>query len=298
LSASELDAEARFMAIGGQAVGVATGTAKSVVRVHMADELEHYGDKFRRYTLPDTIVKLIDVADGIADRGAVATVYALACQQPRAACSLWRVSADAPDGSALEEIADSTFKGDATALLFDEDQRQPCVVAKGLYCFDGTWHEDIPPSTDDNDLRDVAIGSSMSIAVAAHGVYWKRPGTAPDQPALPWTRASADADVTWTGASDTFRGYFLIGKQGAYMQNLPNAHELCSHTSDFAASSGSVLVTKQNDVLFGLNEGRCLLQTLDSAAIIGSSTVYCQVSQNLLLMTESTISGTSYCARF
>jgi hypothetical protein len=203
-----------------------------------------------------------------------------------------------PDGSALEEIDGSAFEGDVSALLFDADQQQPCVLANGLYCFDGAWHEDIAASTDDNALRAVAMGSSMSLAVAGRGVYWTRPGVPPGQPAMPWTRESADADVTWTGASDIYRGFFLIGKQGAFLESLAGKTTLCSHTSDFAASSGSVLITAQGDVLFGLNEGRCLLQSLGSDAIIASSTVYCRASQNLLVMTENSVRGTTYCARF
>jgi hypothetical protein len=300
LTASDVDADARFIAIGGQAVGVAAGAAdtKLVVRVHMDDEIKRYGDKFRRYTLPEDVVDLIDVVDSITAPGVPPTVYALACRQPRAACSLWRISADQPDGAALEEIEGSSFDmGEAKALLFDEDQQQPCALSKGLYCFDGSWREEIPPSTDDNDLRNVAMGTSMSIAVAARGVYWTRRGVPPGQPALPWTRESVDAEVAWNGASDIYTGYFLIGERGAFMQKLSAGQELCSHTSDFAASSGTVLVTEQGDVLFGLNESRCLLQNLGSDPIVGSTTVYCRASQNLLVMTEQSISGTIYCER-
>lgn len=299
LRAGELDPDAQFVAIGGQAVGVSIGSsgAKRVVHLHLDDEMDRYGDRLRRYTLPDTIVSLIDVVDGVTDPGEPATVYALACPRPSAACSLWRISASAPDGSALEELAGSTFGGAARALLFDQDQQQPCVVDDGLYCFDGAWHEDIAPSTDDNHVRDVAMGNSMSVAVAKHGVYWTRPSVPAGQPAMPWTRENAGADVNWTGASDLYTGYFLIGEQGAFLQSLEDTSTLCSHTSEFAASSGSVLVTKQGDVLFGLNEGRCLLQSLDVGAIVGSSTAYCHASQNLLLMTEDRVLGTTYCAR-
>ena len=299
LRASELHVNATFIAIGGQVLGVSTGPSgsKSVVRLHMDDEIERYGEKFRRFTLPKAVVTLIDVVDGVAEPGNPPTVYALACRQRRSTCSLWQVSAAEPDGTALEEIADSTFDGHPTALLFDDDQHRPCVLDKGLHCFDGAWHEDIAPSSDDGELRDVAMGLSMSIAVAEHGVYWTRPGVAPDQPAMPWTRQSIDADVSWTGASDIYRGYFLIGERGAFMQSLPDSNSLCSHTSDFAASSGSVLVTKPGDVLFGLNEARCLLQSLGPAAIVASATVYCRASQNLLLMTEQSVLGTTFCAR-
>jgi hypothetical protein len=299
LEASELDADARFVAIGGQAVGVAAGRSGAqsfVARIHMDDEISRYGEKFRRYTLPET-VRLIDVVDSIVGAGTPATAYALACQQPSAACSLWQVSADEPDGSPMQELPGSSFDGDATALVFDEDKQQPCVIDKGLYCFDGEWHEDIAPSDDDNHLRDVAMGTSVSVAVASRGVYWTRKGVPPNQPALPWTRERIDADVAWTGASDMYTGYFLIGEQGAFMQKLREGDELCSHTDDFAASSGTVLVTKQNDILFGLNESRCLLQNLGSEPVLGSATVYCRASQNLLLMTEHSVSGTIYCVR-
>lgn len=299
LRASELHVNATFIAIGGQVLGVSTGPSgsKSVVRLHMDDEIERYGEKFRRFTLPKAVVTLIDVVDGVAEPGNPPTVYALACRQRRSTCSLWQVSAAEPDGTALEEIADSTFDGHPTALLFDDDQHRPCVLDKGLHCFDGAWHEDIAPSSDEGELRDVAMGLSMSVAVAEHGVYWTRPGVAPDQSAMPWTRQSVDADVSWTGASDIYRGYFLIGERGAFMQSLPDGNSLCSHTSDFAASSGSVLVTKPGDVLFGLNEARCVLQSLGSDAIVASATVYCRASQNLLLMTEQSVLGTTFCAR-
>ena len=296
LHASDVDVDAHFIAIGGQAVGVVSGSTNSVVRVHLEDEIKRYGEKFRLFTLPQTVTKLIDVVDGLTGAGKPAVVYALACQKSKD-CSLWRTSAGEPNGSALEEVEGSSFDGEPTALLFDEDQQQPCVLAKGLYCFDSSWHEVIPKSTDNNELRNVAMGNSTSIAVAAHGVYWKRPSVPTGQPVMPWTRESIDADVTWTNASDTFRGYFLVGERGAFMQNLPDAKELCSHTSDFAASSGSVLVTKQGEVLFGLNAGRCQLQSLDTGPIIGSTTVYCQASQNLLLMSDSSIAGTAFCAR-
>jgi hypothetical protein len=297
LDAGELGPDARLIAIGGQAIGVESGVEESVVRVHMKDEIERFGERFRRYWLPKTVVRLIDVVDGIPSAGSSAIVYALACQQPRAACSLWTVSAEEPDGTMLEEIAGSSIDAEASALLYDEDQQQPCVLAKGLYCFDGAWHEDIPKSADDNDLRHVAMGSSTSIAVAAHGVYWKRPSVPTGRPAMAWTRERVDADVTWTGASDIYTGFFLIGERGAFMQKLSNRNTLCSHTSDFAASSGSVLVTQQGDVLFGLNEGRCMLQSLGSEPIIDSTTVYCRASQNLLVMTEHSVSGTAFCAR-
>lgn len=297
LDSSELDPDARFIAIGGQAVGVSIGAEESVVRVHMKDEIERFGARFRRYWLPKTVMKLVDVVDNIPGPGAAATVYAFACQQPEAACSLWQVSGDDPDGTVLEEIAGSSFEATASALLFDEDRQQPCLMDKGLYCFDGAWREQIAQSSDGNDLRHVAMGTSMSIAVAARGVYWKRPAAPQGRPAMPWTRERVDAEVTWTGASDIFTGFFLIGERGAFMQNLSTANTLCSHTSDFAASSGSLLVTKQGEVLFGLNEGRCLLQSLGSEAIIDSTTVYCRASQNLLVMTEHSISGTTFCAR-
>ncbi|HET8937096.1 MAG TPA: hypothetical protein VFN67_26825 [Polyangiales bacterium] len=296
LDASDVDLDAHFIAIGGQAVGVASGPTRSVVRVHMEDEIKRFGEKFKLFTLPRTVVKLIDVVDGITGAGKPAVVYALACEKPKE-CSLWRTTADQPNGSPLDEVAGSTFDGDPISLLFDEDQLQPCVLAKGLYCFDGAWHEEIPKSPDNNYLRNVAMGNSTSIAVAAHGVYWKRTSVPTGQPVMPWTRESIAEDVTWTNASDTFRGFFLVGERGAFMQNLPDAKELCSHTSDFAASSGSVLVTKQGEILFGLNEGRCQLQSLDNGPIIDSTTVYCQASQNLLLMTDSSIAGTAFCAR-
>lgn len=299
LDARDVDVDARFVAIGGQALGVTAGSngLSFVVRVHMESERNRFGEAFRRYTFPGAVSKLIDVVDGIAAAGEPAIVYALACKNADTACSLWRVSADEPDGSPLAEVAGSTFEGEATALLFDEEKQQPCVLAKGLSCFDGAWREEIAASADDNDLRAVAMGSSMSIAVAARGVYWTRPGVPANREPVPWTREDIGADVTWTGASDIYTGYFLIGERGAFMQKLPGANTLCSHTTDFAASSGTVLVTKSGDVLFGLNESRCLLQQLGDEAILGSTTVYCQASQNLLLMTEHQISGTIYCAR-
>lgn len=299
LQAGELDEDAHFVAIGGQVVGVSSGpsASKSVVRLHMDDEIERYGGKFRRYTLPDPVSRLVDVVDGSARPSEPATVYALACQRPKTKCSLWRISADEPDGSALEEIAGSAFDGDATELVFDDDQQQPCVLDQGLHCFDGAWRQDIEPSGDDNPLRGVAMGNSMSIAVAGKGEYWTRAVVPPGQPAMPWTRESVDADVAWTGASDILRGYFLIGERGAFLQSLRDGSTLCSHTSDFAATSGSVLVTKQGDVLFGLNEGRCQLQNLGEDAIVGSTTVYCRASQNLLLMTENRVAGTTHCVR-
>lgn len=296
LHARDVGADARFIAIGGQAVGVSYGALQSVVRVHTDKEINRYGDKFRRFMLPKAVVKLIDVVDGITSPGAPAVVYALACQKSKP-CSLWRTVADQPADSELTEVAGSAFEGDPTALLFDEDQLQPCVLAKGLYCFDGAWHEEIPKSDDNNDLRNVAMGNSTSVAVAAHGVYWKRTAVATGQPPMPWTRESVDADVTWTNASDLFTGYFLIGERGAFMQNTRSGQMLCSHTSDFAASSGSVLVTKQGEVLFGLNDGRCLLQSLDSGPILDSSSVYCGASQNPLLMTENSVEGTAFCER-
>ena len=299
LDARALGPDAHFIAIGGQAVGVSTGPSgsKSVVRVHMDDEILLQAERFRQYTLPDTVTHLIAVVDGETQLDGPATVYALACKQPETACSLWQVSSDEPTGSVLEEIVDSTFDGMPTALLFDPDQRQPCVVDKGLYCFDGAWHADIAPSTDGSDLRDVAMGSSMSLATAAHGVYWQRPRVAPERPALPWTRERVDADVTWTGASDIFKGYFLIGEQGAFMQSLPEGETLCAHATDFVASSGSVLVTQQGDVLFGLNASRCKLQDLGRESILDRTTAYCRASQNLWLMRERSIQGTTFCAR-
>jgi len=298
LRARELGQDARFTSIGGQVVGATLGSPGShcVVRLLMADErARSAGQRFRRYTLPESIDRLIDVVDGVERRGDPPAVYALACARD-SACSLWRVSSDLPDNSALEEVTGSTFDGDATALVFDEFQQQPCVLAHGMHCFDGAWHEDIAPDADDEAIREVAMGHWTSIAVSFHGIYWTRPGVPSGGPAMPWTRRSAGADVTWTGASDIYAGYFLIGEDGAFMQSSDEATSLCSHTSDFAASSGSVLVTEQGEVLFGLNDGRCSLQSLDDAPIIGSSTAYCRASQNPLLLTAQSVLGTTYCA--
>ena len=299
LTAEEVSPDAQFIAIGGQAVGVSTGAmgVKLVVRVHLEAELDRTGDRFRRYLLPKGVHTLIDVVDGVPAPAEPAVVYALACEDAPQTCALFRVSSEEADGAYLEPIADSTFDGEPRALLFDENQRKPCVLASSLYCFDGAWREELTPDASSPALRAVAMGSSTSIAVAARGIYWTRPSVPHGQSPMPWTREDVGANVAWTGGSDLYTGYFLIGERGAFMQNLTGDSALCSHTSNFAATSGSVLVTDQGEVLFGLNEGRCKLQQLDDATIVDSATVYCQASQNLLLMTKHSVSGTRYCAR-
>ena len=81
------------------------------------------------------------------------------------------------------------------------------------------------------------------------------------------------------------------------MQSLPTGDALCAHTTDFIASAGSVLITKPGEVLFGLNESRCKLQDLGSEPVLDRTTVYCRASQNLLLMRDRRVEGTTFCQR-
>jgi hypothetical protein len=293
LQASDLGAAASFVAIGGQAVGVASSASepKRVVRIHTTDEAERYGTPYKLFPLPTVDLDLIDVVDGENDDKSV-SVYALACRGPNS-CSLWQSQAEAPDGSGMQELAGSTLGDKPSALVFDAYLKQPCVLANGLQCFAGSWHQEIA----DSDLRDVATGSQLSLAVGAHGKSWLRRAAA-DGGKAAWAEQAlaGDAEVTWIAAGVRDEDSFAIGEHGAFAARVASDDSVCAYPADLAAVPGGMLVTRQGQVIYDLRFGqRCTVQQLDVGDILEGTTTHCRNGDNRWFMSKTTVIGSNYC---
>jgi hypothetical protein len=229
LQAAEIAADARFVGLGGQVVAVQSGSGPRVVRVHTADEAKLLGSPYKIYRMPGSVQRLVDVADGAG------SVLALACTAA-GSCSLWRASVDAPADSLLEEIAGSTLAVPAKALIFDVVTAQPCAIGPALQCFAGGWQTLIEPGAG-VEIRDVATGSDLSLAVGTRGHYWTR-GSAP----APWI-AARTVDVSLFAASLGGSVGVAIGEAGIWFYLEGKEPELCATPANWARSLPARRVT-------------------------------------------------------
>lgn len=294
LRASDFGADAHFIAIGGQAIGIAGSVSepKRVARFYTEIEADRFGVPYRVYPLPTPELDLIDVVDGEIEDEQI-RVYALACRASTS-CSLWQVSADAADGAALQELPGSELTTAPTALIFDAYLKQPCVLAQGLRCFDGTWHEEIS----DSDVRDVAAEETVSFAVGTHGKSWLRE-RAENSGSAAWVAQPVDAAADWTIAAVSGKERFAIGEHGVFKTQVGSESTVCTYPEELAATAGRVLATKQGELLYNQYEGkRCPIQRLDVGEILDGSLTYCLGGENSWFMTRDTIIGSNSCALY
>jgi hypothetical protein len=307
LDAKSFGDSARFVALGGHAVIVDTGSSGFQV-VWVLDAIQATSTRsYTAWKVPNGATQPVAVAEGELQGtgGGQSTVIVLVCNEARMECSLWRGDASQDE---LSPWSGTALPGDFVArdMVFDSASSPPaaCVYGNGLICFRDVWHAEIPASADLR-LNHVAISSAWSIAAGEQGRWFRRERDAAwiEQPPL------GAVSLSWASTADL--GGVIIG-EGRIQAAFGTQSEFygCAVPRDLAAL---ILVEGSRGVAFAVTQSGeilqhapwqtipptphyCSKQQLPEGGILGIDTAPCRDSTNpRLLLNGSLLLGLNLC---
>lgn len=309
LDAAEFGSGARFVALGGQAVLIAGGSAAfRVARVHDADEVQSSGRPYSVWTFPEADLSGVDVAENMLSAPGARQVFALACSQDDQQCTLLKGD---PGGDVLVVLPEASLPSgfEPRGLFFDwaADPAVVCAYGNGVLCFDSEWRQAIAPAQD-LQLNDVAVGELWSLAVGNHGRHFKRERNGSGDLG-PWIEQPMLADVDLTAASVAGAGAVAIGDgrvqaalgelRATFGCGSPSelrallAHPFVARYAYAVTSTGAVMQHLPNA---GPGEF-CMHEQLPAGVVLEANVAPCQDGINPRALMEQAVIGMNICPR-
>jgi hypothetical protein len=308
LDANDFGADARFVAMDGDAVLVAQGNGQFTVVTLDRPSMNPSPPGYVSWAFPSDELQPTAVTTGQPEQSAGQRyVFVLACDQERKQCGIFRGETRGPMLDPWPET-ELPVGFVPRGLVFDatSDPRALCVYGNGLLCFQNGWQQAIPSSAELR-LNAVAIGPQWSLAVGDHGRWFKR-----DRAGLgalgPWQEQPALRDVTLTQASVEESGGVITG-DGRLQAALGAQSELfCSPEAGLDAfllipgSRGLAYAVMRNGEFVRYAsptstrpQSACSSQQLPGAgAVIQTGTAPCVVL-NPRVLTDKVLLGTNLC---
>jgi hypothetical protein len=313
LDAADFGTDARFIAMGGQAVLVALGDGTfRIARISDPTVTNSPVPSYSSWEIPSTDARPIAVTEGrMSDISDMKMLSAVTCDEARTGCSMSRSDLGQDSLTPWQETElPSGLLPRGVVLDSVVGPRKICVYGNGLLCLDGTWQTVIAPSPD-LQINAVAVGEQWSLAVGEHGRWFKRERGGSGE-IKAWQEQFPLDDASLTQVSVAGAGGLITG-EGRLQAAVGAQASLfdCNPSNDLVAfmlapnvSGSAYSVTSTGEVLSHqlVNQRRperfCEFQQLVlPGTVLQTTTVPCEDAINPRVLTDRALLGVNECIR-